>query len=672
MSPNLDEHRRGLRSAVRRVLAGGVLATIAWVAIGGFMAAPVAAAPTTPAPTGPASTNATCAVTGYSARDDVALDKLVAQLGKQTAFQIGGTALAPGGVWTVPAGQAAVLVIDHEQPSTTYREQLTVAGVRTWSSAGAATGHRWISGNLPSAQSWTRNIGVGADVANCRVAITMTTGRGPLGTQVGRIGAALLVICAFLLLFVGRGRSRVASTLAAIPFGLLAGAGLSAVLYESGRLDPYGHGVLVAPVVGLVIALALPWSRRTQPTDPAGDWTVAGAAGDELDAGDVPAQMHVPVGAPASSPSAASPASTMDPGDATALAGASTSARPAPGGRRAAEPASVPPSAADAHATVPSRSRSRSATRVLAAVAAAVVCAGAAGAIVASRPGHAAANAVINPAAAAVIVAATWDAMLAGDTTHIDQPAQPMAQGLATTPKLAKGPLHDVAVGVPVAASASMFVATAQASVTGGGTEYVYLRYRRATAAAGWTVADLRYDSKATGVPHPAFGPDGSLPSLTGPSAATYATDYIAYLQQVNKAGKLMPNSTFATPPATSKDSFLVTNAPNDGTKFGDPRIFATWNFTDAGGATEGAVPLAGGGALVTFTVNVRLNIYNQTKPAPTACTKISITRGTDDTRYRELIENSSLPVVVTTHRSGKATIDDTKILDDGFKGVPC
>ena len=178
-----------------------------------------------------------------------------------------------GGVWTVPAGQAAVLVIDHEQPSTTYREQLTVAGAQTWSSAGAATGHRWITGKLPSAQSWTRNIGVSADVANCRVAITMTTGRSPLGTQVGRIGAALLVICAFLLLFVGRGRSRVASTLAAIPFGLLAGAGLSAVLYESGRLDPYGHGVLVAPVVGLVIALALPWSRRTQPTDPTGDRT---------------------------------------------------------------------------------------------------------------------------------------------------------------------------------------------------------------------------------------------------------------------------------------------------------------------------------------------------------------------------------------------------------------
>jgi len=115
-----------------------------------------------------------------------------------------------------------------------------------------------------------------------------------------------------------------------------------------------------------------------------------------------------------------------------------------------------------------------------------------------------------------------------------------------------------------------------------------------------------------------------------------------------------------------------VANAPNGGTNFGDPRIFATWNFTDAGGATEGAVPLAGGGALVTFTVNVRLNIYNQTKPAPTACTKTSITRGTDGTRYRELIESWSLPVVVTTHRSGKATVDDTKILDDGFKGVPC
>jgi predicted secreted protein len=155
MSPNVDEHRRGLRSAVRRVLAGGVLATIAWCAIGGFVSAPVVAAPTAPAPTtpAPASTNATCAITGYSAPDDVALDKLVAQLGKQTAFQIAGTPLAPGGVWTVPAGQAAVLVIDHEQPSTTYRERLTVAGVQTWSSAGAATGHRWITGKLPSAQS---------------------------------------------------------------------------------------------------------------------------------------------------------------------------------------------------------------------------------------------------------------------------------------------------------------------------------------------------------------------------------------------------------------------------------------------------------------------------------------------------------------------------------------
>ena len=162
------------------------------------------------------------------------------------------------------------------------------------------------------------------------------------------------------------------------------------------------------------------------------------------------------------------------------------------------------------------------------------------------------------------------------------------------------------------------------------------------------------------------------MATLTGPSAAAYAKDYIAYLQQVNKAGKLVANGTFATPSATSKDSFLVTNAPTGGTHFGDPRIFATWAFSDVGGATEGAVPLAGGGAFVTFTVNVRLNIYNQTRPAPIACTKISITRGTDGTHYRELIENSSLPVIVTTHRSGKATVDDTKVLDDGFKGVPC
>jgi hypothetical protein len=332
----------------------------------------------------------------------------------------------------------------------------------------------------------------------------------------------------------------------------------------------------------------------------------------------------------------------------------------------------VAPSAADADATIPSRSRSGKATRVVAALGAAVVAAGAAGAIVASRPQNASAGGAINPAAAAVIVAATWDAVLAGDTTHIDGPAQPMAQGLATTPKLAKGPLRDVTVGVPAAAGAAMFVATAQAPLTGGGGEYVYLRYRRTNARTGWTVVDLRYDSTATGIPQPAFGPRGSLTTLTGPSAAKYAQDYIAYLRQVNKAGKLVANSTFATPPASSKNSFLVTNAPDGGTSFGDPRIFATWNFTDAGGATEGAVPLAAGGAFVTFTVNVRLNIYNQTRPAPTACTKISITRGTDDRHYRELIENSSLPVIVTTHRTGKATLDDTKVLDGGFKGVPC
>jgi hypothetical protein len=247
-----------------------------------------------------------------------------------------------------------------------------------------------------------------------------------------------------------------------------------------------------------------------------------------------------------------------------------------------------------------------------------------------------------------------------------------MMTGLSTTPKLAKQPLHDVTVGVPVTAGATMFVATAQASVTGGGNEYVYLRYRRANATAGWTVADLRYAATATGIPAPAFGPRGSLPAATGPSAAIYAKDYIAYLRQVNQAGKLVANNTFATPPASSDDSFLVTNAPNGGRHFGDPRIFATWTFTDAGGASEGAVPLAGGGTLVTFTVNIRLNIYNQTKAAPTPCTKISITRGTDGAHYRELIENSSLPVTVTAHRAGKATVDDTKLLVGPFSGVPC
>jgi hypothetical protein len=572
-------------------------------------------------------------------------------------------------------------VIDHEQPSTTYREDLSVAGVHTWSATGAATGHRWITGKLPSAQSWTRTIGVSADVANCRAAITMTSGRGSLGTQVGRIGAALLVICTIVALFVGRGRSRITSTFAAIPFGILAGLGLSAVLYESGRLDPYGHGVLVAPVIGLVLALALPWSRRPDRSAT----TVTG--GDPTDRDSTAGRDRT--GDPEAAPS--TPQQRVD-DDGRGVAVAALI--PAPAGAAAAskpvtEPAAVAGSGDHAHdpestieptparalaaalGDAPRRSGSGRTVRVVAAVVAGVVSAGAVAVFAASRPDQAAATASIDPAAANVIVAATWDDVLAGRTTHIDDPAQPMMIGLSTTPKLAKQPLHDVTVGVPVTAGATMFVATAQASVTGGN-EYVYLRYRRADANAGWTVADLRYAATATGIPAPAFGPRGSLPTATGPTAAIYAKDYIAYLRQVNQAGKLVANDTFATPPASSDDSFLVTNAPNGGRHFGDQRIFATWTFTDAGGASEGAVPLVGGGTLVTFTVNVRLNIYNQTKAAPTPCTKISITRGTDGAHYRELIENSSLPVTVTTHRAGKATVDDTKLLVGPFSGVPC
>ncbi len=411
MSRNADDRSRSGRRVLRRALAIGVLATIGWFA-SAFAATPVAAALTAPV-TVPAPTNATCAVTGYSARDGVAVDKLVAQLGKQTAFQLGGTPLTPGGVWTVPAGQVAVLVVDHEQPSTTYREQLTIAGVHTWSAAGAATGHRWITGKLPSAQSWTRTIGVSADVANCRVAITMTTSHGPLGTQVGGIGAALLVICGFLLLFVGRGKSRVVSTLAAIPFGIVAGVGLSAVLYESGRLDPYGHGVLVAPVVGLVIAVTLPWTRRAQAAAAIGDRTV----GDNT----VDRAGYVPVGASTASTasSTSSARSEVNPGDGTGPSGASMSTAsltqadvsdtdPAPG---------APAAVGDTLSTARSGPRSGRAIRVVAAAVAAVVCAGAAGGIIASRPRNAAAGAAINPAAAAVIVAA-WHRRHALPGTH--------------------------------------------------------------------------------------------------------------------------------------------------------------------------------------------------------------------------------------------------------------
>jgi hypothetical protein len=92
MSPNRDDRSSRRRWVVRRALTVSVLAAIGWFAVGGFAAEPVAAAPSAPA-TGPAPTNATCAVTGYSAADDVALEKLVAQLGKQTAFQVGGMPL---------------------------------------------------------------------------------------------------------------------------------------------------------------------------------------------------------------------------------------------------------------------------------------------------------------------------------------------------------------------------------------------------------------------------------------------------------------------------------------------------------------------------------------------------------------------------------------------------
>jgi hypothetical protein len=652
----------------RLLVVGVALSAVGW------LATPAGAAP------GPAASEATCALTGYTAADDAALGRMQRSLAAQTAFSTAGTPIQPHGTWTVPAGRPALVVIDHEQVGPAYTERLTVAGQRTWSSSGTAAGQRWVSGTLPSAQSWTRRTGIAVDVADCHVAITMTSSRGPLSTQLGRIGGVLLVVGGFLLVLVGRGRSRTISTLAALPFGLLAGAGVSALLYESGRLGVYGHAVYVAPIIGMILALVLPWTRRRAASPPeeslsavfrrlgpeakprfddrlAASWggNVPPAYGGS--GAPVPAQTRSPEEAAAPVPAVVHARADGSTEGTTDRATGGTPARGAivgePGGLSVASPARA------------LAARSGRAPRIITAVVAGVLCATAGAVIVLARPTTAsAADGTLSPDSAQLLVARTWDAVLAGDTSHVAAPMRQMATGLRATPHLVNGPLRAITVGIP--RTRGMFVATGQAAVTGG-TEYVYFRYWHDPGNAGWTVVDVRFGAAAADIPRPAFGPNGSLAAAGGTDAATYAREYIAYLRQVGRARTVVSSPTFATP--TSSRSFVRSSAPEVGVR---GRTYVTWAYTDAGPATEGVVPVAGGSTLVTFTIAAHLTVYDAIRPVAVGCTTISLRYGADRHPYRRLDIDEQIPVTVTVPPGGKPTIADTLQTNESFRGTPC
>ncbi|WP_426504562.1 protein kinase domain-containing protein [Dactylosporangium sp. McL0621] len=223
------------------------------------------AAPPEPATAAPAQPAAGCAITGVVAGSAADADRLRKQLPTQPAHELAGTRLDGQAGWPVPGGRP-VLVVDSTTGSAPATATVAAFGLRLGLPAapGAAKGRYVNQSQPPLFGSFTRTVELTVTGPGCHTTLVLTSDRSAFTTVASVAGLLLALAGGFFTVLIARrpvgGWARRA--LLAAPLGLLAGAGEGLVLHESGVLSPSSGLIWLGPLVGVVLALLLPLTRR--------------------------------------------------------------------------------------------------------------------------------------------------------------------------------------------------------------------------------------------------------------------------------------------------------------------------------------------------------------------------------------------------------------------------
>lgn len=235
-----------------------------------------ASGPAAPAP-GPAAVG--CAVSGYTPARGEAAQALRTKLRGPEGNDLDGTRLERAHTWLVPPDSRPVVVVDSTTPLTTGRAEVYLFGLGFPLASGSGGPRpRYVSDTaLPRLGSTVRVVGVRAESNACGSELVVIADRSVFDTALGRAGLAAAALFGALMVWVARRRAggwgrRFAL---AASFGLAAGAGEAAVLQESGVLSPFSLIGWALPAVGLLLAAALPLTRRRRAarSRPDAPWT---------------------------------------------------------------------------------------------------------------------------------------------------------------------------------------------------------------------------------------------------------------------------------------------------------------------------------------------------------------------------------------------------------------
>ncbi|GIF48824.1 hypothetical protein DFJ67_0959 [Asanoa ferruginea] len=284
----------------------------------------------------------------------------------------------------------------------------------------------------------------------------------------------------------------------------------------------------------------------------------------------------------------------------------------------------------------------------------------------------------VDPAAARIVFTSVWSEGRAGRFDRFEQPATIFVSGLLESYSgLRTNEITNLEVGLPRGQNGypAYFVATARSAMGDGRTGFIYALMTRDGPTAPWTMRDFRMSTAESYSVRPKMS-DGYLAPLP-PVAdlafdpATSAQRFADWVNRSAKAGKVVSDEVLAL------DGIGDDGITDIATKFAGargPSVYRAYTVTP-GEVRPELVPLVDGTVQVSFAVDVRIEVFNNNRPAPRSCaTSWLLLNDTDRTHYQTLtLQRRKHPVVAVPLKGGaKAILKDNVEREISATGKRC
>ncbi|HEV7711133.1 MAG TPA: hypothetical protein VGP16_23285 [Asanoa sp.] len=595
-------------------------------------------APATAAP-GPGDV---CTITGYSATPGAGADLAL----QRPEVAPAGMPLHDGATWVIPRGETPVVVIRGGTFGNGWHADIVIAGVARPMSAGGTRTALWAAADSGFG-TVTREGGVDLRAGSCVARFTVVADRPMYQTTAGILGGAavLIGVVGTVLLLRWRRLGIVWRGLLAAPFAMVAGIGQAALLHESGAVSPFDRWTWWLPVgtLALLVVIAV-WLGVVQK-------------------GRMPAAVPSPAPVAALPPADAAATPATIPPDAEP--------EPAPVGILA----NVDPPVAPLPTDLPAPKRPAG---VVVPVVTVVVLLAAAFAVAWPRHLAAAAQAeTVEPAAARVVFSSVWEEARAGHFDRFEEPAKVFASGvLEGYDGMRTSEITNLEVGVPPDQTGypAYFVATARSAMGDGRTGFFYALMTRDGPAAPWTMHDFRMSTAESYSVRPKMsgGYLAPLPPITELAfdPATSAQRFADWVTRSAKAGRVVPDEVMAL------DGIGYEGIVDIATKFAGargPDVYRAYTITPAQVRPE-LIPLVDGTVRVSFAVDVRIQVFNNSRPTPRPCaTSWLYLNDTDKAHYQTLtLERRRHPAAAVPLKGAKAIVKDNVEREISETGKRC